>query len=361
MSVTTETQAEGPSAVDRGYRTITLRSRSGRYGAVIGLRQVIVVTALLLAAAAVAVVSLATGDVTIPVGDVLATLLGGGDRRTQLVVLDWRMPRVLLALTLGAGLGVAGAIFQSLTRNPLGSPDIIGFDAGAYTGALLVITTLGTGCAAVAGASIVGGLATAMLVYLLAYRRGFQGFRLIIVGIGVAAMLSSLNTWIILNVNLYVALAACAWGSGSLNAVGWEQATPAAIVLVVLWAVSALLVRQMHLLELGDDAAVALGVRANPVRLALVVLGVAFTAIATAAAGPIAFISLAAPQLARRVTRSAGVTLAASAAMGALLLAASDLVAQRLFAPTQLPVGVVTVAVGGMYLIWLLIREARRR
>ena len=348
-------------AIDHGYRSVTLRSRGERFSTRFRLRHLVVVVVLLLAAGAVGVVALGTGDFPIAVGDVIRTLLGGGDRRMRLVVLDWRMPRVRLALALGAGLGVAGAIFQSLTRNPLGSPDIIGFDAGAYTGALIMITTVGTGYVAVAGAALAGGLTTAVVVYLVAYRRGFHGFRLIIVGIAVAAMLWSLNTWIILNADLYMAIAAGAWGSGSLNTVGWGQAVPAMIILVPLGLAAATLSGKMHLLEMGDDAAVALGVRGNPVRLGLVALGVAFTAVATAAAGPIAFISLAAPQLARRLTRSAGVTLAASAAMGALLLSVSDLAAQRLFAPTQLPVGIVTVAVGGIYLIWLLVREGSRR
>lgn len=343
--------------VDPGYRFVTIR---GRVSFRLRARHVVVVSALLLAALAVAVVALGSGDYPISVQDVMRTLLGQGERRMQLVVLDWRMPRVLLALVLGAALGAAGAIFQSLTRNPLGSPDIIGFDAGAYTGALLVITTVGTGYVLVAGAAVAGGLATAVVVYLIAYRGGFQGFRLIIVGIAVAAMLSSLNTWIILNADQYVAIAAGVWGSGSLNAVGWGQAVPAMIVLLPLAATAAALSGSMRLVEMGDDAAIALGVRAGRTRLALVALGVAFTAVATAAAGPISFISLAAPQLARRLTRSAGVSLGASAAMGALLLTASDLAAQRLFAPTQLPVGIVTVAVGGGYLVWLLVKEGRR-
>lgn len=353
--------SEAVAPIELGYRSVTVRSRSGRLSARFRLRHLVAVAVLLMLALVVGVVSLGTGEFPIAVGDVVKTLLGQGDRRMQLVVLDWRMPRVLLALALGGALGAAGAIFQSLTRNPLGSPDIIGFDAGAYTGALLVITTIGTGYVAVAGASIAGGLATALAVYLIAYRRGFQGFRLIIVGIAVSAMLSSLNTWIILNTDLYVAMAAGAWGSGSLNTVGWGQAMPALILLLPLGVAAALLSGRMRILEMGDDAAIALGVRGNQVRLGLVALGVAFTAVATAAAGPIAFISLAAPQLARRLTRSAGVTLGASAAMGALLLVASDFAAQRMFAPLQLPVGVVTVAFGGVYLIWLLVREGRRR
>lgn len=347
--------------IERGHRTWLLRSRGGGISILLRRRPVIVVAALLLAAAAVAVVSLGVGDYVVPIPDVVATVFGFGDSRSQLVVWGWRMPRVLLALALGAALGAAGAIFQSLTRNPLGSPDIIGFDSGAYVGALLVITTVGTGYLAVAGGALVGGLATALLVYVLAYRRGFQGFRLIIVGIAVSAMLASVSTWVILNTDLNIALAASAWGSGSLNAVGWAQAAPAVVILVALWGVAAVLSRGMHALEVGDDAAVALGVRTGRVRLRLVVLGVAFTATATAAAGPIAFVSLAAPQLARRLTRSAGVTLSGSAAMGALLLVVSDLIAQRIFAPSQLPVGVITVALGGAYLIWLLISEARRR
>ncbi|WP_435749259.1 FecCD family ABC transporter permease [Microbacterium sp. PMB16] len=338
-----------------------LRSRRDALSILVRRRPVIVVAALLLAAASVAIVSLGVGDYTVPIPDVVATVFGFGDARSHLVVWGWRMPRVLLALALGAALGAAGAIFQSLTRNPLGSPDIIGFDSGAYVGALLVMTTVGTGFVSVAAGALVGGLATALLVYLLAYQRGFQGFRLIIVGIALSAMLASVSTWVILNTDLNIALAASAWGSGSLNTVGWEQTTPAVGILVVLWGAAALLSRGMHALEVGDDAAVAFGVRTGRVRLRLVILGVAFTATATAAAGPIAFVSLAAPQLARRLTRSAGVTLSAAAAMGALLLVVSDLIAQRIFAPTQLPVGVITVALGGAYLIWLLISEARRR
>lgn len=350
-----------PARVDHGYRSLTIRSKREGLSVRIRLRQILVIAALLLGAIAVSIVALGSGDFPMTPQEVLATLFGHGTKKMELVILDWRMPRVLLALVLGAALGVAGAIFQSLTRNPLGSPDIIGFDAGAYTGALIVITTVGTGYALVAGAALAGGLVTALTVYVIAYRRGFQGFRLIIVGIGVAAMLGSLNTWIMLNAQLPQAMAAGAWGSGSLNLTGWEQATPAIIILIPLALIAVLLSGRMQLMEMGDDAAIALGIRTGRTRLALVVLGVAFTAVATAAAGPIAFISLAAPQLARRLTRSHGVSLAASAAMGALLLTASDLAAQRLFAPIQLPVGIVTVAFGGAYLVWILIREGRRR
>lgn len=292
----------------------------------------------------------------------VTALTGSADPKAELVVVQWRLPRVLAALLFGAALGASGAIFQSITRNPLGSPDIIGFDAGAFTGALLVMTVSASfGFVQIAGGAIGGGIATAALVYLLAYRRGFQGFRLIIVGIGVSAMLSAFNTWIILNAELNLALAASAWGAGSLNTVTWEQVAPAAILLAPFAVAAVVLADRMHTLELSDDTAAALGVRSGPVRVWLVVVGVALTAIVTAVSGPIAFVALAAPQIARRLTRSAGVTVTGGAAMGALILVASDLAAQRLFAPTQLPVGLVTVSLGGIYLIWLLVQEARRR
>lgn len=348
-----------PPTVDAGRRVIT--ARLPLFSRRIGVRAALVTLAALVLATGIGVYALTIGDVAFSPGEVLATLVGLGEPRAALVILEWRLPRVLAALVFGVALGVGGAIFQSLTRNPLGSPDVIGFDAGAYTGALLVITTFGVSVATTAAAALVGGTATALIVYLLAFRRGFTGFRLIIVGIGVASMLASANTWIILNADLNVALLASAWGAGSLNLVTGEQVVVAACVIAPLAIAIALFSDRMHLLEMGDDAAAALGVRTGGVRLTLVVLGVGVTAVVTAMAGPIAFISLAAPQIARRLTGSAGVTLTASAAVGALLLVSSDVLAQRLFAPTQIPVGIVTVCLGGIYLVWLLVREARRR
>ncbi len=316
--------------------------------------------ALLLAGLAVGVLTLASGEFHVAPLDVLWALFGQAERRVHMVVVEWRLPRTALALILGAALGMSGAIFQSLTRNPLGSPDIIGFDAGSFTGALVVITLVGGSYLVVAAGALTGGLLTALLVYLLAYRRGVQGFRLIIVGIGVSAMLTSLNTWMLLRAQLEVAMAAAIWGAGSLNGMTLERLFYSGAILAVLVPLALMMSRPMAQLELGDDAARALGVNAERNRLGLLVLGVALTATVTATAGPIGFVSLAAPQLARRLTGSAGVSMLPSAAMGALLLAGADYVAQRAFAPTQLPVGIVTVSLGGIYFVWLLLREARR-
>jgi iron complex transport system permease protein len=350
------------SKIDFGRRLIVVRWPGGTPSGRVDLRAVAVIAVLVIAALAISVISLGIGDYEVSPPRVVQTMFGDGSRIEELVVMQWRMPRVLLALVLGAALGVSGAIFQSITRNPLGSPDVIGFSTGSYTGALIVLLVIGNrDYYATAGGALVGGIGTAMVVYLLAFKRGVQGFRLIIVGIAISAMLSSVNVWLLLKADLEAAISASVWGAGSLSGLGWSQARPVIIILAVLLVPIALSAYRMPMLEMGDDAAKALGIRAEPTRLGLIVVGVALTALATATAGPIAFVSLAAPQLARRLTQTAGVALLPAAAMGALLLAGADIIAQRAFAPTQLPVGVVTASIGGLYLVWLLAREARRQ
>lgn len=349
-----------PSSIHFGRPIRTIRWFGGRFTHRLDLKTLSVCLVLLALALAVALLTLSSGEYQVPLPDVMRALLGQAEGRIHMVVVEWRLPRTALALLLGAALGIGGAIFQSLTRNPLGSPDIIGFDAGAYTGALLVIILLGGGYYAIAGGALIGGLLTALLVYALAYSRDVQGFRLIIVGIGVSAMLTALNTWMLLRAKLEVAMAAAIWGAGTLNGLGLDRLGPAMLILAILMPLALLMGRSMRQLELGDDAARALGLNAERTRLALLVLGVALTATATATAGPIGFVALAAPQLARRLTGTAGVAMLPAAAMGALLLASADFLAQRAFAPTQIPVGIVTVSLGGVYFVWLLLREARR-
>ena len=349
-----------PKGIDFGRPIRALRWFGDAVSHRLDLRTLGVCLALLGVAIAMALLTLASGEYQVALPDVIGALLGQAEGRIHMVVVEWRLPRTALALVLGAALGMGGAIFQSLTRNPLGSPDIIGFDAGSYTGALVVIIVMQGGYYAIAGGALTGGLLTALLVYLLAYSRGVQGFRLIIVGIGVSAMLNSLNTWMLLRAKLEVAMAAAIWGAGTLNGLGLDRLGPALLILAVLFPLALLMSRPMAQLELGDDAARALGVNAERTRLGLLVLGVALTATVTATAGPIGFVALSAPQLARRLTGTAGVSMLPSAAMGALLLAGADFLAQRAFSPTQIPVGIVTVCLGGVYFVWLLLREARR-
>jgi iron complex transport system permease protein len=322
-------------------------------------RSLVVSTALLLAALSIGVFSVGTGDFPLPVTDVLAVLAGGGDPAAEFIVETLRLPRVLTALMVGAAFGIAGAIFQSISRNPLGSPDIIGFTMGSVSGALIVILVLKGSSGQVALGAVVGGLVAAVAVYLLALRGGVQGYRLVLVGIGVSAMLLSLNHYLITRATREDAFQAAHWMVGSVNGRGWEHVWPVALALAVLVPCGLILARPLALLEMGDDAARALGVNAERSRLALVLVAVALTAVGTASAGPVAFVALAAPQLARRLTRSSAPGLLAAAFMGALLLAASDLAAQRLLS-LDLPVGVMTGALGGVYLCWLLSRGWRR-
>ncbi|MBK4723665.1 iron-enterobactin ABC transporter permease [Pantoea agglomerans] len=315
---------------------------------------------LIVLAALLALFALCYGTLSISPGQVWQALQGEGPRGFITVIAQWRAPRAVMALVLGAGLGVSGAIFQSAIRNPLGSPDVVGFNTGAFTGALVMIIGFGGTYYQIAAGALVGGIGSAALVYLLAWRQGIVGFRLIIVGIGVGAVLSALNTWLIVSASLESAMSAALWGAGSLNGITWAKGQPALLLVPLTIAVSLLLSRRLQLMEMGDDSARALGVNAESSRLWLMLCGIILTAIATASAGPIAFIALAAPQIARRLTGASAMPLFSATTTGALLLLTADVIAQHAFNGIQLPVGAVTVSIGGVYLIWLLIRESRR-
>lgn len=350
------------AAVDERVRTPNPRLGSVPVPLVGGwtpVRGVLVATLVSTIALVLAVVALGLGDLPLSPGEVVQALFATDGGFTSTVVRDWRLPRVLGALVFGSALAVSGAVFQSLTRNPLGSPDVIGFATGAYTGALLALTVIGAGAVSASAGALVGGLLTALVVYLLAYRRGMQGFRLIIVGIAVTAVLHAANLFLLLRAQEDVAMAAAIWGAGSIALLGWPALVPALIGLL-LCAPGLLLVPGLRQLELGDDAAAAHGVAVERVRIGLVLFAVALVAIVTASTGPIAFVALAAPQVARRLAGSAGIPLVSSAAVGALLLLGADLIAQHTL-PVDVPVGIVTVVLGGVYLLTLLVHEARSR
>ncbi|WP_436763048.1 FecCD family ABC transporter permease [Streptosporangium sp. V21-05] len=306
--------------------------------------------------AAVSVVG--SGDFPVSAAEVLGALTGQGDRATEFIVLTLRLPRALTGLLAGAALGLSGAIFQSITRNPLGSPDIIGFTTGSATGALLQILVVGGGTAAIAASSVGGAVLTALAVYLVAYRGGVHGYRLVLVGVAAAAMLEAFNAYLVTRAELREAYEAAFWLTGSLNGRGWDHAWPLAVAMAVLVPVALAFGTRLRMGELGDDAAQALGVPVQRTRAALVVVGVALVAVATAAVGPVPFVALAAPQLARGFTGRPGTQLVPAALMGAALLVVSDLVTLRL--PVAPPVGVVTGVLGGVYLVWLLSTEGRR-
>jgi iron complex transport system permease protein len=325
----------------------------------VDVRAVAVCVLVLAGTAGVGVLALGTGEYGISPADVVRTLLGNGSRRTDFVVGQLRLPRLLTGILVGAALGLSGALFQSLTRNPLGSPDIVGFTYGSATGGLLVVLVVGGSGGQIAVGAVGGGLATAVLVYVLAWRHGVHGYRLVLVGIGVSALLQGVNAYLLAKARFAHAAQAMVWLNGSLNGRGWQDVRPAAIGLLLVLPLVVLAAGGLRMLEMGDDLAGGLGVPVQRTRLVMLVLATAACAVATAAAGPIPFVALIAPQLARRLTRAPGPNLAAATCTGALLVVTADFTAQRVHETAQLPVGVVTAVIGGLYLA-LLLRKQRR-
>ncbi|GAA2342062.1 iron chelate uptake ABC transporter family permease subunit [Streptomyces kunmingensis] len=335
------------------------RLRAGRYSLRFDPRTVLVCLALIVVTACLVVLSVGTGTYELSPAEVLRTFAGNGPPGAEFIVLDLRLPRALVAVLVGFGTGMAGAVFQSLTRNPLGSPDIIGFGNGASAGALVAIIFLNAGAPQTALGALVGGFATAAAVYLLAWRRGVHGYRLVLVGIGVSAVLGSATSFLYIRADIGKAAQAASWMIGSLNDRGWNEVKMAGLGLVVCVPLILVYGRRLTMLEMGDDTAGALGVPPERSRLILLCVGTGLTAMGVAAAGPIPFLALASPQLARRVTRAAGPNVLPAAWMGSLLVTAADLVTQRVTGSALMPVGVVTGVGGGLFLAWLLLRERK--
>ncbi|MGP3988713.1 FecCD family ABC transporter permease [Streptomyces sp. 3N207] len=307
-----------------------------------------------------AVFAIGSGEYPMAPDDVIRTLLGEGDPADAFIVNELRLPRTVTALLVGASLGLCGAVFQAVVRNPLGSPDILGFTNGAATGALLVIFAAGGSSALLAGGAVAGAVVTGTLIYALAWKRGMHGYRLVLVGVGATAILTGVNSYLITRAGITEASRAVLWMTGSLDGRGWGDVLPLVFGMVVIVPLVLLgCGRALRMLEMGDDAAGALGVRVERTRLALLAAGVLLVALSAAAAGPVSFVALTAPQLARRLTKAPGPNLLPSLCMGAALLVCADLMAQRAFGEHQLPVGVITGVVGGGYLVWLLESERR--
>ncbi|HCT13262.1 FecCD family ABC transporter permease [Corynebacterium nuruki] len=349
------------SGVDFGYRNVIVRTP--KTSTRIHVRLAVVAVSFFVAAAVLALIAMGMGDYPLNPWQIAKAVFGVPETRFhRIVVVEWRMPVAIAAVVFGALLGIGGAIFQSMTRNPLGSPDIIGFDAGSYTAVTVCMLVLGTTAYwNIAVAAIIGGIITAFVVFMLARKnRRVESFRLIIVGIGVSATLGSLNSYLITRADVEDAMMVGFWSAGSINRVTWSSLVPVLILAAVVVGLVALLAPALRQMELGDDAATTQGVNVERTRLLLMVVGVATTALVTAAAGPISFIALVAPQLARRIAGTPGVTVLGAAAVGAALLTFAhflSLVISHFY--RSIPVGLLTVSVGGIYMIWLLIREAR--
>lgn len=334
-------------------RTVSRARTAGR------LRSLKVGLVLSVGIVAMLVASMSVGDFEVPLGDVLPAVFGSGDPSAVLVVQDFRLPRALTGFLVGAAFGLSGAILQALARNPLASPDVLGFGAGAAAAAVFVIVTVdATSRHAVEGAAIGGALVTAALVYVLAYRNGISPYRLVLVGIGIGAVAQALTAYLLTRTFVAEASQAVAWLAGSLNARTWQNVLTVGLPLLVLVPALLLLAQPLRALQLGDETARGLGVPVERSRLGLLFVCVCLIAVGTAAAGPVAYVAFVSPPIARRLTRASGVTLIPAALTGALLVLGADLVAQHLFG-TELPVGIVTGVIGGTYLLWLVARSNR--
>lgn len=321
-------------------------------------RRLLVLTATIVIALVAAVVGVTTGSFHAPLGDVASALTGTADGRTTVVVMGLRLPRIIAALAIGAALGLAGAVFQTLARNPLASPDIVGFSAGSATGALVGLILIAPTASPAAGAWM-GGLLTVAVVMLIARREGISRERTILAGIALSTLLAAVNDYLLTRAPIDIARNADQWLHGSLAATSLADVALLLVSIGILGIVLALLYRDFRALELDDDTARSLGVRTGRVRLALVTVAALLTGTATAVSGPIGFIALAAPQLARRAMGTSGVPVIGSAITGATVLLVADVIAQRALAPLQIPVGLLTAVIGGAYLFWIVARTRR--
>lgn len=337
----------------------SLYLRSGVH-ALLPLRTLAVNFLLVLLLLAGSTWALMQGDYPLTPSQVLAALGGGGDALGAYFVTEVRAPRVVTALLVGAALGISGSVFQIISGNPLGSPDIIGFTNGAATGALLHIIIFDAGPAGIALGAVIGGLATSAAVYLLTRHTGLQGFRLVLIGIGIGSTLAALNSLLVVRASLTAAQTAASWLAGSLNTMTWQKTGALALALCLALPLLLQLVRPLGALGFGDTVARGLGVRVNATRVGALFIGVLLVSLATATTGPLAFVALAAPHIAKRLVRSRGASFTASALTGAAVVLGSDLLGQYAFA-TTLQVGVVTGALGGLYLIYLIAVEGRNK
>jgi iron complex transport system permease protein len=322
-------------------------------------RSLVATAALGVAALALAGFSLIYGRTVYPVGVVLRALGGEEIRGATFAVATLRAPRAIVGALSGIAFGVAGAAFQTMLRNPLASPDVVGVSSGAAAAAVFCILVLRWSGGAVSIAAIAAGLAVAALIFLLSGGGSFGGGRLILIGVGVGAMVNSFISFLLMKSSEYDVPAAMRWLSGSLNGSRASDVPPLAIAAAILCPAAALLNGRLQILELGDETAAALGVAVKQTRFLLTICAAGLSAFATAAAGPVAFVSFLSGPIAARLTGAGRAGILPSALAGAVLTLGADSLGQFAFG-TRFPVGVITGILGAPYLIFLLINSNKK-
>ncbi|WP_373284019.1 FecCD family ABC transporter permease [Primorskyibacter flagellatus] len=302
--------------------------------------------------------TLVTGPTMAPPADLLRVLTGETVPGASFAILDLRLPRATLSILTGMSFGLGGVIFQTLLRNPLASPDIIGISAGASAAAVFAIVVLGWSGPAVSVIAVIAGLGVALLIYLLAWRDGVSGARLILIGIGLSAMLDSMIAYVVSRAPAWTMQEAMRWLTGSVNGATLAEALPVLLSLTILGGL--LLARRSNLeaMRLGDDTAAALGVPLALDKVLAIMAAVGLIAVATAVSGPIAFVAFLSGPIATRIAGPGRSPLIPAALVGALLVLVGDYIGQHLLTG-RYPVGVVTGALGAPYLIYLIVRSNR--
>jgi iron complex transport system permease protein len=364
MSARTTAMPARPDAEDHVVTPAEVRSWLVRRPLAVGPatvlwhpRSLLVALTLLLVLAAALSLELLQGSSELGASRLVSALTTGADVRDARLVWGIRVPRALCGALIGLGLGMSGAIFQSTARNALASPDIIGFTSGAATGAVASIVLAQAGPWTVVVSAFVGGLATVGVVMLLSTRGGaLGGERIVLVGIGVAALLGAISTILLTKSDPNVAISGRIWLTGTLNARTWWNVIIAAVGVVLFSPMLLALSRRVDALETGDDLALQAGVPMRSTRLLGGIAGTGLAAAAVASAGPISFVALVAPHLARSLTRSGSVPLATSALLGAVLLVGADVLSQALPLTVRVPVALTTGVLGGVYLLVMLRR-----
>jgi iron complex transport system permease protein len=286
--------------------------------------------------------------------DVARVVVGGDVPGASFTVGQLRLPRTVLGLLAGVAFGIAGVTFQTMLRNPLASPDVIGISSGASAAAVIGIVTLRLDDSEVSMMALGGALMTALGMYVLASRGGFAGGRLVLIGIGLAAMLQSVVAYMLSRAAAWDLQTAMRWLTGSLNGASWERVVPLAFVCAVFVVALLAMSRDLAVLRLGDDSSAALGLRVHRTRLLLLVAAVILLAFATAAAGPISFVAFMAGPIAARLVGPGASLVVPAGLVGALLVLTADLVGQNAL-DHRYPVGVITGVLGAPYLIALLV------
>jgi len=318
---------------------------------------------LLAANVAAVIVCVGMGSTIISPIAVIRTLLGIGEPSDAMIIFSLRMPRVLIAVMVGAALAVSGALLQGIVRNPLTSPDIIGITGGASLGTVIFILYFShLSIRYMPISSIAGAFAAAFLIYLFAYRRGITPLRLVLIGIGMATALTAVTYMLILTASFTptaVAVKAFTFMTGSIYGVSWERDVMTLLPwIVVLLPICLVYARHLNVQELGDEVATSVGSSVNVKRTILLLISVALAGAAVAIGGAINFIGLMAPHIARRLVGPAyGGVIPVSALIGSLVLLLSDLVARVAFIPLDIPAGVFTAAIGAPFFIYLLYRH----